>query len=589
MLIFMNLYRRLLQEVRPHWWRLAAAMVCMGLVAACTSAVAFLIKPLLDEVFIAKDLSKLFFVPGLVLTIYVLKGVFFFGQAYYMNFVGMSIIRDLRIKLYTHMETLSLSFFHRNPTGVLISRITNDVNQIQAAVSTVITGAIMDFFTMIGLLFVVFYRDWKLACFGIFVIPLAVYPLYYFGRKLRTLAKQGQISMGDLTSIIDETFQGIRIVKAFNMQAHEGERFSKECRRIFSIEMKTVAVRAISSPFMESLGGFCAAGIIMYGGYNVIKGQSTPGSFISFMTALLMLYEPIKRLTRMNVSIQQGLAAAERVYEVLDTVPEIRDRDDAVELPPVKGKIEFCDVSFGYDDEQVLNNINFKVNPGQVVAIVGISGGGKTTLVNLIPRFYDVWSGQILVDGLDVKDVSIASLRSRIAVVSQQVILFNDTVSNNIAYGSMHKSEEDIIAAARAAYAVDFIQAMPKGFDTVIGEKGVRLSGGERQRLAMARALLKDAPILILDEATSSLDTQSELYVQQALENLMKGRTTLVIAHRLSTVRNADRIIVISKGRIVEEGRHEELIALGGEYKRLHELQFKVNDAPLGGRPADGL
>ncbi|MFH1136757.1 MAG: lipid A export permease/ATP-binding protein MsbA [Pseudomonadota bacterium] len=583
----MNLYQRLLLEVRPHWWRLLLAMACMGLVAACTAAVAFMIKPLLDEVFIARDLTKLFLVPGLVLAIYVFKGVFFFGQAYYMNYVGMSIIRELRIKLYTHMQTLSLSFFHGNPTGVLISRITNDVNMIQAAVSTVITGAVLDFFTMIGLLFVVFYRDWKLACFGIFVIPLAVYPLYYFGRKLRTLARQGQTSMGDLTAIIEETFQGIRIVKAFNMQDHEISRFSRECRRIFGIEMRTVAVRAVSSPFMESLGGFCVAGIIWYGGYNVIKGHSTPGSFISFMTALLMLYEPIKRLTRMNVSIQQGLASAERVYEILDLTPEIQDRPDPVELPPVRGELEFRNVSFGYGREPVLRDIAFLVNPGEVLAIVGSSGGGKTTLVNLIPRFYDAWTGQVMVDGVDVRDVALSSLRSRIAVVSQQVILLNDTVRHNIAYGSFEKSEDEIVAAAKAAYALDFIQAMPQGFETIIGERGVRLSGGERQRLAMARALLKNAPILILDEATSSLDAQSELYVQQALENLMKGRTTLVIAHRLSTVRNADRIVVISGGRIVEEGGHEELMARGGEYSRLYELQFKVDETTLGtaGRP----
>ncbi|MEW5724216.1 MAG: ABC transporter transmembrane domain-containing protein [Thermodesulfobacteriota bacterium] len=593
----MDALKRLLGLVKPHWWRLALAMACMGLVAACTSAVALMIKPLLDGVFFKMDpntaleiipglvlqvedqASVLKIIPGLVLLVYILKGVFFFGQAYFMNYVGNTIVNDLRVALYSHIQSLSLSFFHRNSTGVLISRITNDVNLVQGAVTTLITGTIMDVFTIVGLVFVVFYRDWKLATLGLFILPLAVYPIYHFGRRLKSLATGGQVVMGELTNIINETLQGARIVKAFNMEDHENNRFIRECRRVLRITMRIVNIRSISSQMMEALGGLCVAGIIWYGGYQVVTGRATPGAFISFMTALLLLYEPIKRVTRMNVGITQGMAAAERIYEVLDTRPEITDRPGAVELPPVSREIEFRDVYFGYDDEgDVLRGINLKVRAGEVLAIVGVSGGGKTSLVNLIPRFYDVRRGALLLDGRDVRDVTLRSLRAQIAVVSQRVILFNDTVGNNIAYGSLDKPREDIEAAARAAYAHDFILATPRGYETVIGERGVRLSGGEQQRLAMARALLKNAPILILDEATSSLDTESELAVQKALENLMRGRTTFVIAHRLSTVRHADRIIVMSGGRIIEEGDHDALMALGGEYHRLYEMQFKVDD-----------
>ncbi len=576
----MNLYKRVLEEVKPYWLRLLLAMICMSMVAGATAAIAYLIKPLLDEVFIARDVKKLTLIPGLVVGVYILKGVFAFGQGYWMSWVGITVVNNLRVKLYTHMQTLSLSFFHRNSSGVLMSRITNDVNNIQGAVSNVITGMIMDVFTVLGLVFVIFYRDWKLATFGMLIIPMAIFPLYYFGRKLRKLSREGQVTMGSLTNILHEALQGIRIVQAFNMQDFENKRFIDEATRLLNVYMRTVVVRVVSSPLMEVMGGFCTAGIIWWGGYNVINGTSTPGSFISFLTALLMLYEPIKRLTRLNEVIQQGMAAAERVYAILDTKPEITSKPGAEPLPGVTREIEFRDVRFGYDEgKEVLKGINLKVRAGEVLAIVGTSGGGKTTLVNLIPRFYDVWSGAVFIDGRDLRDVTVESLRDQIAVVSQNVILFNDSVRDNIAYGDMSAPMEEIEEAARAAYAYDFIMEMPDGFQTVIGESGVRLSGGQRQRLAMARAIRKNAPILILDEATSSLDTESEMYVQKALENLMRGRTTFVIAHRLSTVRNADRIIVMSEGRIVEEGNHDQLMELDGEYRRLYEMQFLGEDA----------
>jgi subfamily B ATP-binding cassette protein MsbA len=375
-----------------------------------------------------------------------------------------------------------------------------------------------------------------------------------------------------------ETISGNRIVKAFNMEDYERTRFANENRRLFGILMKSVRVRAVSHPLMETLGGLGIGFIVFYGGYNVVKGVATPGTFFSFLAALLMLYEPVKRLSGVNNTIQQGLAAASRIFEVLDTVPEIRSKPQARVLTSLSKGIQYQDVSFKYEEDWVLKNINLQIRVGEVVAFVGASGGGKTTLVNLLPRFYDVASGKVLVDGWDTRDVSVESLRRMIGIVTQQTILFNDTVKNNIGYGKIDQPFEEIVKAAEAAYAHRFIENLPKGYDTVIGEQGVKLSGGERQRISIARALLKNAPILILDEATSSLDSESEIEVQKALEFLMQGRTTLVIAHRLSTIRKADRIVVISNGVVVEEGTHEDLLERDGEYRKLYLLQFIDSD-----------
>jgi subfamily B ATP-binding cassette protein MsbA len=574
----MDLYRRLLIFVKPYWTRLAGAMVCMLFVSAATSGSAFLVKPALDDVFFKKDLTMLKLIPLAIVVLFVLKGLFDYGQAYLMAYVGQKIIADLREKIYSHLQSLSLSFFARNPTGVLMSRVTNDVGLVQGAVTDAVTGLLKDSFTIVGLVGVVFYRDWKLAIVALVVFPLAVYPIFKFGRKLRSYSVRSQTTMGDISTILMETISGNRIVKAFNMENYERNRFAKENRRLFGILMKSVRVRAISHPLMETLGGLGIAFIVFYGGYNVIKGVATPGTFFSFLAALLMLYEPVKRLSGVNNTIQQGLAAASRVFEVLDTVPEIRSKPQAKVLTSLSRGIEYRDVSFKYEDDWVLKNINLQIKVGEVVAFVGASGGGKTTLVNLLPRFYDVTSGKLLVDGSDTRDVSVDSLRAMIGIVTQQTILFNDTVKNNIAYGKINQPFEQIVKAAEAAYAHRFIQNLPQGYDTVIGEQGVKLSGGERQRISIARALLKNAPILILDEATSSLDSESEIEVQKALEFLMQGRTTLVIAHRLSTIRRADRIVVISNGGVIEEGSHEELLERGGEYKKLYLLQFIDSD-----------
>jgi len=594
----MILYRRLLQLVKPYWIRLGLAMVFMILVSLLTAAQALLVKPAMDGVFfkkegippavkniilqlrlgdllLKKDMEMLFLLPIAIILLFLLKGIFDYGQAYLMNFVGLRVVADIRQKLYDHLQGLSLSYFTRTPTGVLISRITNDVNLVQGSVSNAITGLIKDSVTILGLTAVVFYRDWKLGILAFIIFPIAIIPIKEFGKRLRKFSRKGLQRMGSLTSFLHETITGNRIVKAFNMEEYEKRRFSEENERYFKIFLKRVKIRALSHPLMELLGGVGIAIIIWVGGYSVVKGDMTPGTFFSFMTALLMLYAPVRNLNKVNLEVQEGLAAATRIFELLDTTPEVKEEKGALPLPPISKGIEFKEVTFKYDSEPVLKSISLHIRAGEIIAIVGMSGAGKTSLVNLLPRFYDVEEGQILIDGLDIRKVTLKSLREQIGLVTQQTILFNDTVKNNIAYGDLSRSDEEIVEAAKAANAHPFIQRLPQGYDTIIGEGGVKLSGGERQRLSIARALLKNAPILILDEATSSLDSDSESEVQMAMETLMRGRTVFVIAHRLSTIRNAHRIIVLFDGEIVEQGTHEELMAFNGEYRRLYDLQFR--------------
>ena len=574
----MNIYKRLVKLASPHVAKFILAMFCMLVVGGLTSALAFLVKPALDDIFMKKNMVMLKWIPVAVITIYLLKGLCNYVQIVLMSFIGQRVVADVRNQLYRAIQGQSMSFFTKHPTGILMSRITNDVNSMQGTVSEAVTSLLKDSFTLVCLIFVIFYRDWQLALVAMVIFPLTIYPIATFGRKMRSVATRTQVTMGTLTTLLQETISGARIVKAFGREDYEGSRFSRENENLLRLTLKAVSISAISSPFMEFLGGIGIAAIVFYGGYQVIQGVSTPGTFFSFLTALLMLYEPIKRLTNVNNTIQQGIAGAQRVFSIIDTVPEIQNKTGAVPLPAISKAIEIRNVTFRYEDVPVLNRINLTVRAGEAVAFVGMSGGGKTTLVNLIPRFYDVSEGQILIDGLDVRDVTIESLRAQIGMVTQQTILFNDTVRNNIVYGDSGKTEADVIRAAKAANAHNFIMNLPQGYDTVIGEQGTKLSGGERQRISIARALLKDAPILILDEATSSLDTEAEIEVQEALENLMRGRTTLVIAHRLSTIRNADRIVVLVNGEIVEEGTHEALLDKKGEYYRLYQMQFKNGD-----------
>ena len=578
----MDIFKRLLHLARPHVPKFILAMLCMLVVGVTTSALAFLVKPALDDIFLNKNTDTLIWIPIAVVVIYLLKGVCSYSQTILMSFIGQRIVADLRNNLYKQIQMQSLSFFTKNPTGILMSRITNDVGYVQGAVSEAVTSLLKDSFTLIGLVFVIFYRDWQLAIIAMFVFPLTIYPISKFGKKMRSIATRTQVTMGSLTTLLQETIAGTRIVKAFSMEDYENQRFGRENEHLFTLALKSVSVTAISSPFMEFLGGIGIAMIIFYGGYQVIKDVSTPGTFFSFLTALIMLYEPVKRLTNVNNTIQQGIAGAKRVFSIIDIAPDIRNNANAVPLPKISQGIDIQNVTFRYEETPVLKNINLSIKSGEVVAFVGMSGGGKTTLVNLILRFYDVTEGRILIDGYDIRDVTIESLRGQIGIVTQQTILFNDTVRNNIAYGDIEKTDEDIIRAAKAANAHDFITNLTNGYDTIIGEQGTKLSGGERQRISIARALLKDAPILILDEATSSLDTEAEIEVQDALEALMKGRTTLIIAHRLSTIRNADRIIVLAKGKIVEEGTHESLLNKRGEYYKFYNMQFKDEEWKIG-------
>jgi len=549
-------------------------MLFMSAVAGTNGLTAYLVQPVMDKIFFEKNGKLLILIPFGVMLLYLSKGIFDYLQAYLMGFVGQKIITDIRNLVFKRLQLQPLAFFDRTATGLIISRITNDISLVQGAVADSFTAVLKDAFTIIGLVFVVFYRDWKLAAIAFIVLPFATYPIVAFGRRLRKISVQNQKAMAKLTSFLHETITGQRIVKAFTMENYEGGKFRDENENLFRIVLRRYKVKALSSPVMEVLGGIAVAFIIWYGGAAVISGKSTPGNFFSFTTALLLLYEPIKRLNKENHNIQQGLAAAQRVFEIVDRVPEVGDRPDPIELGAVEGVIDFAGLSFKYDEKMVLKDINLRIRKNETVALVGESGVGKTTLVNLILRFYDATEGAVMLDGIDIREISLSSLRGSIALVTQDVILFNDTITNNIAHGK-EQDMAKIEAAITSAYAQDFISKLPKKLDTVVGERGVRLSGGQKQRIAIARALYKNAPILILDEATSALDTASETEVQKALENLMKGRTTIIIAHRLSTIINADRIIVLEEGRVVQEGTHRDLIEMEGPYKRLYELQFR--------------
>jgi subfamily B ATP-binding cassette protein MsbA len=573
----MQLFKRLLTMSKEYYWRFIFAAILMIIVGASQSALPLISKPAIDEIFVNKDLSALKWMPFAIIGIFFLRGICDFGRAVLMGSIGLRIVADLRNKLYAQIQKQPLSFFSDHPTGLLMSRITNDVMSVQIATSEAITALIKDTFMLIGLVGVVFYTNWRLALIAMIVFPLTIYPISRFGKKMRTVTKSTQITMGTLSSLLQETITGTRIVKAFCMEKYENDRFAAENERLYKFNMKAISVHAMSTPVMDFLAGLGIAAIIFYGGYSVIQGDSTPGTFFSFLAALFLLYEPIKRLTNVNNTINQGIAGADRIFSIIDLKPDIEDKPDARELPPITQSIDIQNVTFCYDTTPVLKNINLRIKTGEVVAFVGMSGGGKTSLVNLIPRFYDVTSGAIFIDGTDIRDVTLRSLRSQIAIVTQQTILFNDTVKRNIAYGDIERTDEEIIAAAKAANAHNFITRLPQGYESNIGELGTKISGGEKQRISIARALLKNSPILILDEATSSLDTEAEIEVQEALDNLMKGRTTLVIAHRLSTIRNADRIIVLVNGEIVEEGTHEKLMLKKGEYYRLYNLQFKEN------------
>jgi subfamily B ATP-binding cassette protein MsbA len=566
---------KILKLLKNYKKEIVIAIFSLLVVSLCTSAIAFLVKPVLDDIFINKNLNMLYYIPVVVIILYAVKGIFDFTQTYMIGFICQKIVTDIRQQLFSHIVNLPMEYFTKNSTGSIIARLLYDVALIQNTISNAITGVIKDIFTVISLIGVAFYRDAVLGSIALYILPLAVLPVIKLGKKSKNVSKKGQEQAGSLTTSAHEIVTGIKVVKAFNMQDYEINRFLNENNTFLKFILKRLKYRAISSPTMEFIGGLAAAAIIWYGGYQVIQGHSTPGNFFSFLTAIFMMYQPIKGLSRKNNQIQESIAAAERIYGVIEIDCE-KDKGSMV-FEEFKEKIEFKNVFFKYNETEdyVLKNISFTLPKGKKFAIVGKSGSGKSTLAGLLPRFYNIEKGEILIDEINIEQYTLASLRAKIAVVTQDTILFNDTIENNIKYGSGNSSEEEIVQAAKLANAYDFIMNLPEKFNTQIGEKGVRLSGGEKQRIAIARAFLKNAPILILDEATASLDTNSEKEVQKALENLTANKTSIVIAHRLSTILDADKILVLKDGNIVEEGTHKELLELNGEYANLYRIQFK--------------
>lgn len=573
---FQPRHRRILGYIYENRGRLIIAGICSLLISLATTAFGYLVRPLIDDIFINQNTRALVVLPAALIFVFLARGMGRYGQEYYLNYVGEDIIRRVRNQLYDRIQDLPVSFFQKERTGVLMSRITSDVGILKAMVSTVVNGALRDTFTILGLTGVIFYQNWRMAIIAFIILPAAYYPIFKIGRRVRRVRTRYQEAMAEMNAFLHETLAGNKIVKAFGMETHEKERFFDKSRKLFGLEIKSVRVRSLASPIMEVLGGIGISFVIWYGGWEVSKGLTTPGTFSSFLTCMVLLYEPIKKLSVLNNAAQEGLAAVDRIFDVIETDTDIRDPETPQSIQDGGHAICFEHVHFGYDDTPVLNDINIRIPKGEILALVGTSGGGKSTMANLIPRFFDVSGGRITIDGVDIRDLRVADLRKEIAMVTQDPILFNESVRDNIAYGNTRATHDDIVAAARAAFAHDFIRSLPNGYDTPIGELGGRLSGGEKQRMCIARALLKNAPILILDEATSSLDSESEALVQKALENLMQGRTTLVIAHRLSTVVNAHRIAVVVKGRIVEQGTHEELIDTNGEYTKLYEMQFRA-------------
>ena len=571
-----RLIRRLLREqLWPQRTRIAFTFLCMLVVAAASASMIYLLKDVVDQVLIARDREMLYLLPAAIIILALLTGCAGYFEAVNMEVIGHRIVANLQHLMYRGIIWADLQFFNNNPVGGLIARFINDANLLRFSMAKALTGLVKDSLLVLFLITILVVHNWSLALLTVIVFPLALYPIVRIGKRMRKISRNSQVETSDLTVLLDETFQGARHVKAYTMEDQETERAVGVIEKIFLLARKAARVQAISRPLMETLGGIALAVTILYGGFQVIEGKMTTGELASFMAALLAAYKPMKNIANLNATLQQGLAAAQRVFTVLDLHPTISDREQARPLTNVKGTINFKDVHFRYDEKgPALNGINIQIEAGQTIALVGPSGAGKSTILNLIPRFYDVQKGSVSIDGHDVRDVTVSSLRNSIGLVSQEISLFDDTIKANIAYGKPNANSSEIENAAIRAGAHEFISNLPEGYDTRVGGRGVKLSGGQSQRIGIARAMIKDAPILLLDEATSALDTETERHVQKALSQLKKGRTTVVIAHRLSTIVDADVLFIIENGQIVETGTHAELITKNHTYARLYALQF---------------
>ncbi|MBU0686819.1 MAG: ABC transporter ATP-binding protein/permease [Candidatus Margulisbacteria bacterium] len=572
----MKIYLRLLKYLKPYWKQCVGALCCMLLMSLCNVLLIPLVAKLSDGIG-SKDFALLNLVILAAIVLYFFRGASIYGQIYLMSFGARRVVTDLRIQVYKHLQDLSLDFYSKWRSGDVISRVIDDIRIIQTALISSVTELFPSIITLIGVFGFLMYLNWRLTSLTIVVMPLLAYTITHLGLQMRIATTTAQAKIADISSQLQETLMGIRVVKSFAMENHEIDKFTQESEKTFWATMKQSQIIATQVPLLGFIQALAVVAIIWYGGYEVVSGRLAPSNLIAFFTGIALLADPLTKLGNINTMVQESLAAAQRVFEVIDIHPTVKEKADAVKLEKINGEVIFKDVSFKYEDEQnaVLKDINIKVNPGEVIAIVGPSGAGKTSFVNLIPRFYDVTSGEILVDGVNVKDIQLFSLRSQTGIVPQETILFSGSIKSNIAYGKIGATDEEIINAAQAANAHQFIQEFTDGYDTFVGERGVKLSGGQRQRVAIARALLRNPKILIFDEATSALDTESERLVQDAMDHLMAGRTTFVIAHRLSTVQHAGRILVVDQGEIVEEGNHQTLIAKGGLYKKLYDMQFR--------------